>query len=146
MCSSDLFISSGYGSGCALLQVTAASVTPVWSNKNMRNHMNSCVLWQGHLYGFDDAALTCLDIITGAVKWSSPAYGKGSLMLADATLIVYGERGRLGLVEATPSGFHELAAAQVLGGNSTWAPPVLCSGHIYCRSLADLVCLDVMGR
>ena len=36
-------------------------------------------------------------------------------MLADATLIVYGERGRLGLVEATPSGFHELAAAQVLG-------------------------------
>lgn len=141
-----IFISSGYGSGCALLQVSAGSVQSVWSNKNMRNHMNSCVLWQGHLYGFDEGQLRCLDVITGAVKWSTPAYGKGSLMLADGKLILYGERGRLGLADASPAGFQEITAAQILGGSSTWAPPVLANGHIYCRSLGDLVRLDVSGK
>jgi outer membrane protein assembly factor BamB len=141
-----IFISSGYGTGCALLQMSAAGIQPVWSNKNMRNHFNACVLWQGHLYGFDEGQLRCLDVITGAVKWSTPTYGKGSLMVADAKLILYGERGRLGLAEASPAGFRELAAAQVLGGNSTWAPPVLSNGRIYCRSGTDLVCLDVSGK
>ncbi|MBI5801146.1 MAG: PQQ-like beta-propeller repeat protein [Verrucomicrobia bacterium] len=141
-----IFISSGYGTGCALLQISATAAKLVWQNKGMRNHMNSCVLWQGHLYGFDEAQLRCLDVITGVVKWSTPAYGKGSLMLADSRLILYGERGRLGLAEASPAGFRELAAAQVLGGSSTWAPPVLSNGRIYCRSSTDLVCLDVSGK
>ncbi|MEQ2005401.1 MAG: PQQ-binding-like beta-propeller repeat protein [Limisphaerales bacterium] len=141
-----IFISSGYGSGCALLQMSANGIQQVWSNKNMRNHFNACVLWQGHLYGFDESQLRCMDVITGAVKWSTPAYGKGSLMLADGRLILYGERGRLGLAEASPTGFRELAAAQVLGGNSTWAAPVLSNARIYCRSAADLVCLDVSAR
>lgn len=141
-----IFISSGYGSGCALLQMSAKGIQPVWSNKNMKNHFNSCVLWQGHFYGFDEGQLRCLDVITGAPKWSTPAYGKGSLMLADGKLILYGERGRLGLADASPEGFREHAAAQVLGGKSTWAPPVLSNGRIYCRSLGDLVCLDVSGK
>ena len=141
-----IFISSGYGTGCALLQVSASAAKLVWQNKAMRNHMNSCVLWQGHLYGFDENQLRCLDIITGVVKWSTPAYGKGSLMLADGRLLLYGERGRLGLADASPAGFRESAAGQILGGSSTWAPPVLSNGHIYCRSAADLVCLDVSGK
>lgn len=141
-----IFISSGYGSGCALLQMSANGIKQIWSNKNMRNQMNACVLWQGHLYGFDDSQLRCLDVITGAAKWSTPAYGKGSLMLADGRLLLYGERGRLGLAEASPEGFRELAAAQILGGNNTWAAPVLSNGRIYCRSAGDLVCLNVSAR
>ena len=67
-------------------------------------------------------------------------------MLADGRLLLYGERGRLGLADASPAGFRESAAGQILGGSSTWAPPVLSNGHIYCRSAADLVCLDVSGK
>ena len=67
-------------------------------------------------------------------------------MLADGRLILYGERGRLGLADASPAGFQEITAAQILGGSSTWAPPVLANGHIYCRSLGDLVRLDVSGK
>lgn len=143
-----IFVSSGYGSGCALLQVTANSVRAIWSNKNLRNSfISSCVLWQGHLYGFDEGGLLrCLDVITGAVKWSTPSFGKGSLMLADARLLVYGERGRLSLVEAAPDGFRELAAAQVFGANSSWVSPVLSNARIYCRAQADMVCLDVSPR
>lgn len=92
--------------------------------------MNSCVLWQGHLYGFDENQLRCLDIITGVVKWSTPAYGKGSLMLADGRLLLYGERGRLGLADASPAGFRESAAGQILGGSSTYAAGVVQRAHL----------------
>jgi outer membrane protein assembly factor BamB len=138
-----VFVSSGYNKGCTLVQATSVGVKEVWTNKEMRNHVNSCVLWNGHLYGFDDDELKCLDFKTGEVKWSDKGYGKGSLMLADGVLILWGDRGKLGLAEPTPAGFRELASVQVLGGKDTWAAPVLSNGRIYCRSLEDLVALDV---
>ena len=138
-----LFISSGYNFGCALLQISVRPARVLWQNKNMRNHVNSCVLWQSHLYGFDEGELKCLDFKTGEVKWVQRGYGKGALMMADGKLILYSDNGKLGVAEASPAGFKELANSQVIGGKSTWAAPVLASGKIYCRSLEDLVCLDV---
>ena len=149
---SKVFISSGYGTGCALYDVGTNSAQEVWKNKNMRNHVNSCVLWKGYLYGFDEGLLKCLDFNTGEVKWSEGKYGKGSLMLADGKLLLYSERGQLGLAEASPEGYKELAFVQALqvrqsypGGaaKQTWAMPVLANGKVYCRSQDDLVCLDV---
>lgn len=148
---SKVFVSSGYGVGCALYDVSANPPHELWKNKNMRNHANSCVLWKGYLYGFDESTLKCLDFASGEVKWSEGKYGKGSLMLADAKLLLYSEKGQLGLAPATPEGYKELAFMQALevradypGGaqKQTWAAPVLANGKIYCRSQDDLVCLD----
>jgi outer membrane protein assembly factor BamB len=109
----------------------------------MRNHVSSCVLWKDHLYGFDENELKCLEFATGKVKWAERRVGKGSLLAADGRLIIYGESGKLAVAEASPEGFKELASAQVLGGRSTWAIPVLASGKIYCRSSEKLIALDV---
>lgn len=138
-----VFASSGYNFGCGLLQVSTGAPRVLWQNKNMRNHVNSCVLWKNHLYGFDEGELKCLDFQTGAVKWAEKGYGKGSLMLADGKLILYSDGGKLGVAEASPAGFKELSKAQVLGGKSTWAAPVLANGKLYCRSSESLLCLDV---
>lgn len=148
---SKVFVSSGYGTGCALYDVATNPPREVYKNKNMRNHVNSCVLWKGYLYGFDESSLKCLDFNTGEVKWSEGKYGKGSLILADGKLLLYSERGQLGLAEASPAGYKELGFVQALqvrqsypGGaaKQTWATPVLADGKIYCRSQDDLVCLD----
>jgi outer membrane protein assembly factor BamB len=149
---SKVFVSSGYGTGCGLYDVATNPPQEVWKNKNMRNHVNSCVLWRGCLYGFDENSLKCIDFKTGEVKWSEGKYGKGSLMLADGKLLLYSERGQLGLAEASPEGYKELGFFQALevrqsypGGaaRQTWAAPVLANGKIYCRSQDDLVCLEV---
>ncbi len=148
---SKLFLSSGYNVGCAVYDLGVTPPRELWKNKNMRNHANSCVLWKGCLYGFDESTLKCLDFATGTVQWGEKKYGKGSLMVADGKLIIYSERGQLGLAEATPEGYKELAFVQALtvrssypGGaaKQTWAVPVLANGRIYCRSQDDLVCLD----
>ena len=138
-----IFLSTGYGFGCARLKASSTGVQEVWRNKNMRNHANSCVLVDGFLYGYDESELKCLDWQTGEVKWGTKAYGKGSLITADGKLILYGQSGKLGLAEATPAAFKELCSFQALTGKDTWASPVLANGRLYVRSLDKMLALDV---
>jgi outer membrane protein assembly factor BamB len=137
-----IFISSGYNFGCALIKMTKSAGQEVWRNRNMRNHVNSCVLIDGHLYGFDENELKCLDWKTGAVKWSAKGYGKGALMAANKKLILYGQTGKLGLAEASPESFKEIASFQALTGRDTWANPVLANGRIYVRNVDTLAAFD----
>jgi outer membrane protein assembly factor BamB len=144
-----LFISTSYDHGGALLRVKVigdkASVEEVYLTKEMKNHFNSSVLYEGHLYGFDNSVLKCLDAATGEEKWSKSGMGKGSLILADGHLIVLSERGLLALVEATPVEYREKASAQVLQGKC-WTHPSLSNGKLYLRNQKELVCLDVTGN
>ena len=142
----EVFLSTGYGYGCALLKMSATGAQEVWRNKNMRNHVNSCVLLDGSIYGYDDNELKCLDWKTGETKWATRSYGKGSLISADGRLILYGQNGKLGLAEASPVAFKELCSFQAVEGKDTWANPALANGRLYVRSLDKLVALDVRKR
>ncbi len=144
-----VFISTGYGKGGAFLKPSAgAEPTVLWKTRALRTQRNAAVLLGGNLFGVDGdadekAALKCVDISTGEVKWSEPAVGSGSLMAADGKLIVLSDRGELMVVPATPEGFKPTARAQVLGGKC-WTVPVLANGLIWCRnSRGDVVCVDV---
>jgi len=139
----QIFISSAYGFGCALLKVSASSCQEIWRNKNMKNHVNSCVLVDGYLYGFDESELKCLDWNTGEVKWSNRNYGKGSLICADGTFIVFGQGGKLGVVQPSPAECKEVCSFQALRGENTWASPVLANGRLFVRNLDTLLALDV---
>src|SRR6185503_6223596 len=72
------FISSGYGKGASLVEVTGAgnsfTARNVWENINMKNKFNSSVLHEGYVYGLDEGILTCLDVNTGARKWKGGRY------------------------------------------------------------------------
>jgi outer membrane protein assembly factor BamB len=141
-----VFISSGYNHGGAVLKLTGQTPEKVWENKNMRNHFDSCVLWQGYLYGPDDNGLRCLAFDTGELKWTYGEFGKGSLMVADGKLVGLSEKGELIIAEPTPAEFKPIARAQVLQGKC-WTTPLLSNGHIYCRNaVGDVVCLDVGGK
>ena len=148
---SKVFISSSYGSGCALVQFNPLPPREVWRNKNMQSHFNSVVLLGGFLYGVDGeagkpASFKCLDWQTGDVKWSYKGLGLGALTAADGKLIILSEKGELVIAEAVPSAFKPLARAQILGGKC-WTTPVLANGRVFVRnSTGDMVCVDVKGR
>lgn len=146
VCSNTVFIASGYSKGGALLKLDTAEPTVVWESKSMKNKMNSSVLWKGHVYGFDEGTLTCLDFTTGTSKWAQGGLGEGSLMIADGKLIVLSDSGDLVIADAVSEGFKEIARAKVLG-ERCWVVPVLANGHIYCKNnKGDLVCVDVTGK
>jgi outer membrane protein assembly factor BamB len=144
-----VFISTGYGMGCALLHVSAdggnVRAEPVYFKKNkvMRNHHSTSVLHGGHLYGFDLGLLKCVDIRTAEEKWVSREPGKGSLIYAEGHLIALTEDGKLALVEATPVEYRQKGAVELLEGPHTWALPALASGRLYVRNQKELVCLDL---
>jgi outer membrane protein assembly factor BamB len=144
-----VFISSSYGTGAAVVKITAgngkASAEEVWKNKVMQNHFNSSVLHQGYLYGFDNAVLKCIEANTGAEKWKQTGFGKGSLILADNHLIVLGERGQLALVEVNPNEYREVAKAQPVQGK-TWTMPALAGGTLYLRSQKEVLAMDLSAK
>ncbi|MCP4374829.1 MAG: PQQ-binding-like beta-propeller repeat protein [bacterium] len=141
----NLFISSGYNAGCCLLPMGKANPKPIWKNKNMRNKMSGCVLLDGHVYGFDETKLTCLDLKTGKKKWSEGSLGRGTVMMADGKLILLSERGKLVIASASPDGYKELSSGVILkAGTRCWSMPALCDGLIYARNAAgDMVCVKV---
>lgn len=138
-----IFISSGYGEGGSLLEFNNETLREVWHNRLMRNQMNASVLWNGHLYGFDESNLKCISLTNGEETWRERGLGKGSLMLADGKLIILGERGDLVIAEATSESYKPVSSKKVLSGRC-WTIPVLSHGKIFCRNAeGDLVCLDV---
>ncbi len=142
-----IFISSGYGSGCALIEISGGNAVEKWRNKNLKAHFNSPAFSNGYLYGIDDQAnpkapLVCLDFATGQEKWSERNVG-GALIAADGKLLILSERGELIIAEETSAAFRPLMRAQVLG-KRCWVQPALAAGQLYCRNNeGDLVCLSV---
>ena len=144
-----VFVSSGYGMGGAVLRIerteTGPSVSQVWFNKQMKNHISTSVYHEGAIYGFDEAILKCVDAQTGHERWKARGYGKGTLILADGHLIVLGDDGKLAMVEANPDAHVEVASAQVLS-DRCWTTPSLAGGRLYLRNMVEIVCLDLPGR
>ena len=142
-----LFVASGYSTGGALFELRAADgatrVTRAWTSPKMRNQFSSSLYHDGHIYGFDNSTLKCLDARTGEERWAvREGFGHGSLTLADGHLYVLGDRGRLALVEATPEAYREKGAAEVIDGKC-WTVPTLAGGRLYLRNERELVALDV---
>jgi outer membrane protein assembly factor BamB len=150
-----VFLSSDYSTGCALLELEPAGdgvkAAPVFVRRDnlMRNQFSTCVLHDGHLYGFDVAGhggsgrLKCVSLRTFEEKWQTRDLHKGCVLVADGHLIVLTERGELALVEATPAGYRKKAVATVLDGGDCWAVPALASGRLYLRDNQQLRCLDL---
>ncbi len=141
-----VFISSGYGKGCALIQIVDNDVTQVWRNKKMKNHMNTCVLIDGYLYGFDEKTLKCLEFETSKTLWSQSDLGKGCLIAADNKLIILSQKGELVIAETSPKGFKKIASSKILT-ETCWSIPALANGLLYARdSKGNLVCVDLRKK
>ena len=120
-------------------------VEEIWRNKAMKNHFNSSVLHEGHVYGFDNAMLKCVSIETGEPCWAKRGLGKGSLILAGEHLVVLSDRGKLALAAATPEGYGEAASFQALEGKS-WTAPSYAAGRLYLRNQTEMIAIDLGGE
>ena len=91
-----LFISAARNTGrCSAYRLTASDGTVtsklIYSNEEMRNHYNSCILLDGYIYGFDNSILKCIRLENGELMWSDRSVGKGSLVAAQGHLFVLGQ-------------------------------------------------------
>jgi outer membrane protein assembly factor BamB len=141
-----VFISAGYGHGAAVVEVAPStdgfSAKHIWQNVNMKNKFNSSVYYQGHIYGLDEAILSCVDAATGERKWKGGRYGYGQLLLASGYLIVLTESGEVMLVKATPERHDEVSRFSALEGR-TWNHPALANGRLLVRNTTEMACFRI---
>jgi outer membrane protein assembly factor BamB len=141
-----VFVSAGYDHGSALVEVsrteTGFSVRTVWENKNLKNRFNSSVLYQGHIYGFDEGIFACIDARTGERKWKAGRYGYGQALLAGEYIIVLTESGDLALLRATPEAHEELTRFSIIEGK-TWNHPAIAGGILLVRNTREMAAFRI---
>jgi outer membrane protein assembly factor BamB len=141
-----VFVSSGYGAGAAVIELTPEgnrmSVREVWRNTRMKNRFTSSVLHEGFIYGLDEAILACVDAATGELKWKGGRYGYGQPILARGHLIVLAENGDLALVRANPTAHEELVRFPAIEGK-TWNHPAMSDGYLLVRNVAEMAMFDL---
>jgi outer membrane protein assembly factor BamB len=145
-----VFVSSGYGAGAAVVELTRSGeggfqVREVWRNIRMKNQFTSSVLHEGFIYGLDESILACLDAATGELKWKGGRYGYGQVLLASGHLIVLGEEGDLVLVRAAPDRHQELARFPALEGK-TWNHPAMSDGILLVRNINEMAAFDLRNN
>lgn len=149
-----VFLSSGYGNGCAVIEIHSKAgkmkAAEQWFSEAMKNKFTSSVAIGGFAFGLDEGILACVDLATGKRMWKGGRYGHGQLLALgpsgagprNARLIILGEKGQLALVAADPAEFTELANFRAIKGK-TWNYPALSAGLLLVRNGREMACFDL---
>jgi len=153
-----VYCSAGYNVGAAACQVSETggkwTAKPLWRTANANMNLWSTPVYKdGYIYGLfahndPNGPLACVDIATGAVKWTKPGFGsQGGLILTGDKLLVQTPKGDIVLVSASSDAFKELGRVAVLKAKD-WTAPTLANGMVYARNstggaATEIVCLKL---
>ena len=142
----QIFISSGYDSGCVLLdptRLTDSRPAEVWPlNRNLKLKFNEAVQHGEFVYGLDDGILACIDVRTGERKWKAGRYRFGQLLLWGDRIVVQCESGAVAIVVATPEKHTEIARLEALS-DRTWNVPVVNRKRLFVRNASEAACYSL---
>ncbi len=143
------FLSSGYGSGYAVIDVTQSEPELLHRDRELILKVQTSVLVGDHViahYGGDGDPrdLVALNFDTGDIAWREKVPGDlGNVIAVGEHLIVFTDSGHVILGKDAGDRFQELGRKHALLGTS-WAPPSYSNGKLYLRNnLGKAVCLDV---
>ncbi len=165
-----VLIVGGYELGTVMIKVEKKAdggygVTELFRHNDFGDQTKPPILHKGHFYAQFSTnskrdGLVCMGM-DGKILWKtqrSPDFNKGSMILADGLILATDGATMLYLIDPDPSGFKQLASAEVLaeggvdtsdpmtrfgGGNQNWAPLALSDGKLLVRDQARLMCLKV---
>lgn len=156
-----VFSSSGYGTGAALLKLVADGKGGVKAEQQyflpggkLQNHHGGMVLVEGYVYGghgHNNGMPFCLELSSGKLKWG-PEDGAGresaAVLYADGHLYFRWQDNTMGLIEATPKGYHLVSEFRLPKGTSSpgWQHPVIHDGKLYIRGNDQVLCYDIKQR
>lgn len=149
-----VYITSGYGAGCMLLNVDRNhNVSKAYENKTMKNHHGGAILVDGHIYGYSDGpGWICQNLETGEMVWNEKSkLGKGAVAYADGKLYCLEEKtGVLALADASAEGWKEHGrftldpqTEQRAIKGKVWTHPVIANGKLYLRDQEIIICYSI---
>ena len=140
-----VFLTSGYGIGCALVEITPQGPKEYWRNNDITPHFSSPIYYNGYIYSDSDTggALVCMSPQQGQVCWRQGGFEKGGLLIADGVIIACtGNTGDVVMCKADPGSYQELGRIKPLGGQA-WTAPILADGYLLVRNKQALACVKL---
>lgn len=167
-----LLIAGGYELGALMIRVDKKAdgsyvAAELFRTKQFGDQTKPPLLYKGHFYaeyGTNERrdGMVCMNM-DGKILWQtkrSPDFNKGSMILADGLILASDGARSLYLVEPDPSGFKQLASAELFpeaatgsendmasrvgGRNQNWAPMALADGKLLLRDQTQLKCVKVV--
>ena len=126
-------------SGFSIVEVKGNEVKEALSGRSMKTDYSSCLYHEGHIYGFNVAALQCISAENGEKQWVKRGLGKGSLIMVGDQLLVLSDKGKLVQVKAVADKYTEVTAFQAIEGKS-WTAPSFSDGKLFVRNLSEMAC------
>lgn len=149
------FITSGYGTGCMLLEYAPDNYNIVWQNRSFASIHSDPYVIDGYLYGYSGdsfqnmGSFKCIDLGDGSEKWSTNKMGWGTCIFVDDHLICQNLKGNLFLMKPDPDKFILISKlSKALGSikGPVWTMPVVANGKLYLRFKQALRCYDLVNR
>lgn len=145
-----LFMSSAYGTGSRVIQLTRngsqTSVSQVWANNRVRIHFGTAARVGDVVYGssgdFGPAFFTAINVKNGQVAWQDRALARASFLYADNKFVILDEDGALAVASPGQSGLQIHARASVMK-NRAWTVPTLAGTKLYLRDRRTIVALEL---
>jgi outer membrane protein assembly factor BamB len=146
-----LFIACDYArspSTCMMVALTPGGAKKEWESQKIMQKFQPAILDGEYLYTNSEGILKCMKWPDGNIAWENNLrLGSGGSVVRDGDkLIVMSERGKLGLVQATPQGSKVIRQVQLFDFTKTWSTPLIYRGKLYCMGENTLVCLDISGH
>jgi len=152
-----VFASSGYGTGAALIHLTAGEEGGVDAEEvyflppeTFQNHHGGLILHEGHIYtgtGHNKGFPLAVNFENGAVDWGperNDGTGSAAITYADGRIYFRYQNGVVVLVEATAEGYREHGSFEIPDvEHPSWPHPVISGGRLYLREQENLFCYDV---
>ena len=144
-----IFLTSSYGKGCGLLDISGSKPKLLWESKVIASHFSSCVYLDGYIYGIDDQAydgkgrVVCIDPKDGKVKWQTTDIGKCQFIVIDKKLVIFTDMGNLYVAETTPSGYKEISQTKKILRSTNWTAPSYSNGKLFLRNdKGTVICIE----
>ncbi len=152
-----VYVTSGYGAGSKLLDLSSGEPEQVFISKAMCNQHGGIVLHDGHVYGCssESKGFVCQDFETGKLLWNEKKkIKKGAIVYADNRFYFVEERsGDVILIEANAEGFTERGrftlspqTEQRKRDGRIWVHPVICNGKLYLRDQELIHCYNISSE
>jgi outer membrane protein assembly factor BamB len=149
LCGKDrLFISSGYGYGAEVIEVSGGSAKRVWADKSSDNHFQGAAFYKGRVFSSGGGKFSCFDPATGKIVYSVAGAKKTSFCITPVGLITYDENGgNVMLVRADANACQVVSSFKVAYGNGPhWSSPVVSDGVLYLRRGKGLAAYEIGAK